>query len=1695
MDSVDEGLAPLAVGDELSEELLPEPVGSETTLPAEAVPTTRILSADGEDAIVSGEENQLDETLEPLSETVSLTEEPLSVSGSESIALPAEAVPRTRIFSARIFSGGEELVSEGNGDGAELSDGELRDFDAPIAQAEEVSIPEEALPTTITMSPESIIPSVRSEGVLIAQAVPNDIVSDGTLGSMEPIDAVIQGSPASLIRGGTPRGSNLFHSFESFSVGDGQRVYFADPDGIENILSRVTGGKISTINGLLGVEGVEGGDGTANLFLFNRNGITFGSGAELDIRGSFTASTGSDYRSINNQGDTKNVNIQGTDFLTISVPLGPQLNVSRNTSPPPSFGTITSTGILRTGGDLTLSANSLDLTGQLIAGEELSLQAAPAEPTQTATNGNGASPSELNLSANESILLGGNIISTNNPVNVTLTSDQDSVGAGGTIILRQAQILSNGGDITLRGGNESLNGITLDNITSPSAITNVLEEGASYNTENNGQPSFAPETLARNIFTRGICNDICRDLSKQNPDRSESSPDRSRIDGIGLDGATIDAGVDGNILLLGGGSDAGYGILIATGSTIKTSGSGNIRLVGLGGLGSDNQIGNDTFGRTSGILLTGAGSSISSEDGDIQLTGYAAGFDQDFDPFTNGKVDLSKVWADVGVWIRTDVFSSGSGDIYVTGISDARSSFNNEGIAASTGSSIRAEDTGNINLHGIGGLGEDSNTNPGIHISSTVSLKGSRVVAENGDINLIGVGRATGRENYGVQLNARGQVIAGENVIITGIGGPESETSNNRVEGIFVDSSSKIESEGGGGNTISFIADEITLQGENVVTGIGDVLQLQPNRADLDIFIGGAVESNIVTNIGRKVEDQLHLSINDLDSLGNDFSKILIGNPTVPVIRVVRDESFQDSVFQDPVELRANVIDTLGDSADQKTNESILRDATILGIDDASVSLIADRNIYSPNIIAPGQSVRLESINKQGNIFIRSHSIFARPIGNQDGNVTILGNSLTMENGAIDTINAETRNSNNSSSIKIDVTDSVSLLDSNILSLTNGPANANDIEIMAGGNVLLRGLSSINTVSIASNASGTESGNGGNIQISANSLNLENGGQLSASTFSDGNAGNIILENIEEEIYISGETKSANFIESNNINLSNEFLDDLIILPNDDVVSSDDILPGKLDDSEISILNETTRIEVPEDNSSARYYKLDVSRPGIAAVFRFDRIFSDSDPLPSIEGSPRGKVKTTSTNTSLEIFNNQGQSLFSDIGVPDSLESNGYIFFEKPGDYFIRISTNQQTSVFNRVNDTEFDFTETLATQSSLDLNKIDGNPILQVSLIDTSFQNTSGLFSTTSSNGNGGDIELTANQLEIINNGEISASTSGTGAGGSIILNTDEISLDDGGRITASTSNAGSGGSIILNPIDDRLTINGDGEISASTSGTGAGGSITIRDADVVTLNNAQLLTSSTSSSEADSTDGTNTPGSAGNVQIDDVGILFMRQGSLIQAAAEGGADGGNVDIDADFVITVPSEDNDILANATGGGNGGRIDIDANRIIGFRVVEEFRDNLRGNGRSDISASAGDDGIDGEVNLNNFLVDPNQGLNELPETVEDPSDRIAQGCRADLSGDSSTGNFAITGRSGQPLNPANIASDTSTLDDLGPVDAQAESSPSSPENVIATNTPPQVIEDAQKAIRTDSGEIRLVAQGPWHSSVSCSDLH
>ncbi|PZV17617.1 MAG: hypothetical protein DCF22_03110 [Leptolyngbya sp.] len=197
-------------------------------------------------------------------------------------------------------------------------------------------------------------------------AIPSSaqISPDQTLGNESSIvspNVAVHGFPAELIQGGAIRGVNLFHSFSQFNVRDGQRVYFANPVGIETILSRVTGADPSKIFGTLGVNG------TANLFLINPNGILFGPNARLDVAGSFLASTASSFK-FPDGSEFSATNPQAPPLLTVNIRPGLQYGANHQ-------ATIANAGNLTAGKDLTLAAGNLDLQGQLQAGGDLTLRA------------------------------------------------------------------------------------------------------------------------------------------------------------------------------------------------------------------------------------------------------------------------------------------------------------------------------------------------------------------------------------------------------------------------------------------------------------------------------------------------------------------------------------------------------------------------------------------------------------------------------------------------------------------------------------------------------------------------------------------------------------------------------------------------------------------------------------------------------------------------------------------------------------------------------------------------------------------------------------------------------------------------------------------------------------------------------------------------------------------------------------------------------------------------------------------------------------------------------------------------------------------------------------------------------------------------------------------------------------------------
>ena len=141
------------------------------------------------------------------------------------------------------------------------------------------------------------------------------ITSDNSVNTFVIPDQIVQDTPSSLITGGLTKGTTLFHSFKEFNVAPGQGAYFIGPDGVANILSRVTGNNFSNIQGKLGVVG------SANLFFLNPNGIFFGQGASLDLSGSFLATTANRFK-MSDETFFSADDPQSVPLLTISVPVG-----------------------------------------------------------------------------------------------------------------------------------------------------------------------------------------------------------------------------------------------------------------------------------------------------------------------------------------------------------------------------------------------------------------------------------------------------------------------------------------------------------------------------------------------------------------------------------------------------------------------------------------------------------------------------------------------------------------------------------------------------------------------------------------------------------------------------------------------------------------------------------------------------------------------------------------------------------------------------------------------------------------------------------------------------------------------------------------------------------------------------------------------------------------------------------------------------------------------------------------------------------------------------------------------------------------------------------------------------------------------------------------------------------------------------
>ncbi len=191
-----------------------------------------------------------------------------------------------------------------------------------------------------------------------------DIETDTTTGV--GVTGVFVGSaeiPADIF--GTYSGSNVFYSFERFSMGQGSAITLtpgATGASAENVIARVTGSTPSEIDGVLATSGFN-----ENNFIFvNPNGVVFGPSGSVSTSGSFHVSTADNV--VFENGEVFSATFPGSSVLSSARPdafgfLGPAAgSIEVRTRLTVSDGRT----LTLAGGDLLLDAAALEAPGGTI---------------------------------------------------------------------------------------------------------------------------------------------------------------------------------------------------------------------------------------------------------------------------------------------------------------------------------------------------------------------------------------------------------------------------------------------------------------------------------------------------------------------------------------------------------------------------------------------------------------------------------------------------------------------------------------------------------------------------------------------------------------------------------------------------------------------------------------------------------------------------------------------------------------------------------------------------------------------------------------------------------------------------------------------------------------------------------------------------------------------------------------------------------------------------------------------------------------------------------------------------------------------------------------------------------------------------------------------------------------------------------
>jgi filamentous hemagglutinin family protein len=581
------------------------------------------------------------------------------------------------------------------------------------------------------------------------------------------------------------------------------------------------------------------------------------------------------------------------------------------------------------------------------------------------------------------------------------------------------------------------------------------------------------------------------------------------------------------------------------------------------------------------------------------------------------------------------------------------------------------------------------------------------------------------------------------------------------------------------------------------------------------------------------------------------------------------------------------------------------------------------------------------------------------------GNIRIATNALTIREGV--KISADTTGQGVAGSIALDARDITLQNNVQIRTNTKGDKAAGDITITAPGTLV------VDQSSIESQSTGGKDSLGGNINIEAGQVSVTNDSIITANN-PEGAGGDLTITATTLQLKngeLSASTKSGT---AGSVVLTVEGVVELAN-KSDISLSSQSGAAGDLELTAHSIQLSNSAIAAATESGQG----------GDVIVKASNALILDNASRLSLEATDGTAGKLDIKTGQLTVLGDSGVSVSSPEGIGGGLTVQADAIQLNRGE----LSASTASGKAGDINVTATG-TVDLVNQSAIALK---------------------------SSSGQAGNLDLSANTVRL-DGSRIEASTA-SGLSGKLNLQfADSLLVDNESALSVEASQGGTAGDLkIIGNLGDKgfIRIAGNSKVSVGSE-TGRAGNLTIS-ANRIELDEGKISAVTGKDALTTSNGAESSQISGANITLDNLNFLLLGNESLISASALQEAKGGNVTINADYLVaTAPTGEkgSDIAANATEG-KGGRVSIKSEGLFGI----EFRELQTQ--FNDITAIS-KEGADGIVVIETLETDPTRNLSVLPE--EPVETEVQQSCQ--VRGRPSNVALFDVGRGGAPRSPEDI---------------------------------------------------------------------